>query len=53
MPAALASAQQLLTDVHFNGVTHDTLTVAQASLANSLNNTFDSFNNNTLAGCVV
>ena len=45
---ALASAQTLLTAVHFDGVTHDTLTAAQTTLANSLNGTFDSFNNGNL-----
>lgn len=49
--AAITSAQNLLTAVHFNGLTHDALTATQASLASSLNTTFDSYNNGTLAGC--
>jgi hypothetical protein len=49
---ALASAQSLLTAINFNGVTYTMpLTAAQISTANSLNTTFDAYNNGTLAGC--
>jgi hypothetical protein len=45
---AISDAQALLAAVHFNGITHDKLSAAQATQANSLATTLDHFNNNVL-----
>jgi hypothetical protein len=46
--SAINDAQTLLAAVHFNGITHDKLSAAQASQANSLATTLDRYNNNLL-----
>ena len=45
---AINDAQTLLAAVHFNGITHDKLSAAQATQANSLATTLDHYNNNLL-----
>jgi hypothetical protein len=45
---AINSAQALLAAIHFNGITHDTMTAAQKQQALSLATTLDRYNNNTL-----
>ena len=45
---AINQAQALLAAINFNGNTHITLTAAQASLANSLAQMLDQYNNNLL-----
>jgi hypothetical protein len=45
---AINQAQALLDQVDFNGITHSTLTSAQAALMNSLATTLDRYNNNLL-----
>jgi len=45
---AINAAQALLAAIHFNGSTHDTMTAAQISQANSLATTLDQYNNNQL-----
>jgi hypothetical protein len=45
---AIDDAQALLAAVHFNGVTHDKLSAAQATQANALATTLDRYNNNLL-----
>jgi hypothetical protein len=45
---AISDARALLTAVHFNGVTHDKLSSAQASNANLLASALDRYNNDTL-----
>jgi hypothetical protein len=44
---AVSSAQALLAAIHFNGVTHDPMTAAQKTQANSLATTLDHYNNFT------
>jgi hypothetical protein len=46
--SAINDAQALLSAVHFNGITHDKLSAAQTSQANSLATTLDRYNNNLL-----
>ena len=46
--SAINDAQTLLAAVHFNGITHDKLTGAQATKANNLATTLDRYNNNLL-----
>lgn len=46
--SAMNDAQTLLAAVHFNGITHDKLSAAQATQANSLATTLDRYNNNLL-----
>jgi hypothetical protein len=46
--SAINDAQALLTAIHFNGITHDKLSAAQATQANSLATTLDRYNNNLL-----
>jgi hypothetical protein len=46
--SAINDAQTLLAAVHFNGLTHDKLSAAQTSQANSLATTLDRYNNNLL-----
>jgi hypothetical protein len=46
--SAINDAQTLLTAVHFNGITHDKLSAAQATQANGLATTLDRYNNNLL-----
>ena len=46
--SAINDAQTLLAAVHFNGIAHDKLSVAQASQANTLATTLDRYNNNRL-----
>ena len=45
---AVTNGQALLAAVHFNGITHDKLSAAQATSANSLAATLDKYNNNQL-----
>jgi hypothetical protein len=45
---AINAAQALLDAVNFNGITHDKLSAAQATQANALATTLDSYNNNRL-----
>lgn len=45
---AISDANTLLTAIHFNGLTYDTLTSAQVTQANNLNTALDAYNNNTL-----
>jgi Domain of unknown function DUF11 len=45
---AINDAQTFLAAVHFNGITHDELSAAQATQANSLATTIDRYNNNLL-----
>ncbi len=45
---AINDAQALLEAVHFNGITHDKLSGAQARNANTLAATLDKYNNNLL-----
>ena len=50
-PAAVSAsndAQTLLASIHFNEITHDKLSAAQAAQANSLAMTLDRYNNNLL-----
>lgn len=44
---AINDAQALFVAIHFNGVTHDTLTAIQVTQANSLATTLDHYNNTT------
>jgi CSLREA domain-containing protein len=46
--SAINNAQTLLAAVHFNGITHDKLSGAQATQANSLATILDRYNNNLL-----
>lgn len=46
--SAINSGQTLLTTIRFNGITHDRLSAAQSSQANSLAGTLDRYNNNLL-----
>jgi hypothetical protein len=45
---AISDAQALLAAVHFNGISHDKLSAAQATQANNLATTLDWYNNNLL-----
>ena len=45
---AIADGQALLAAIHFNGITHDTMTGAQSTQANALATALDKYNNNTL-----
>jgi hypothetical protein len=45
---AINDAQALLATIHFDGISHDKLTTAQATQANNLANTLDRYNNNLL-----
>jgi hypothetical protein len=45
---AINDGQTLLSSIHFNGVTHDKLSAAQATQANGLATTLDRYNNNLL-----
>jgi hypothetical protein len=45
---AINDGQALLAALHFNGITHDKLSAAQATQANTLATTLDSYNNNRL-----
>jgi hypothetical protein len=45
---AINDAQTLLAAVHFNGITYDKLSAAQATQANNLATTLDRYNNNLL-----
>jgi len=45
---AINNAQALLAATHFNGITHDKLSAAQATQANSLATTLDRYNNSLL-----
>jgi uncharacterized repeat protein (TIGR01451 family) len=45
---AINDGQTLLAAVHFDGITHDRLTTAQATQANALATTLDRYNNNLL-----
>jgi CSLREA domain-containing protein len=45
---AIEDAQALLAAVHFDGITHDRLSAAQTTQANSLATTLDRYNNNLL-----
>ena len=45
---AINDAQALLAAINFNGITHDKLSAAQATQANSLATTLDRYNNNLL-----
>ena len=45
---AINDAQALLAATHFNGITHDKLSAAQATQANSLATTLDRYNNSLL-----
>jgi hypothetical protein len=44
---AINDAQALLVAIHFNGMTHDAMTAAQVTQANSLATTLDHYNNTT------
>jgi hypothetical protein len=46
--SAINDAQGLLAAVHFNGITHDKLSAARATQANSLATTLDRYNNSLL-----
>jgi Tol biopolymer transport system component len=46
--SAINDAQALLAAVHFNGISHDKLSAAQTTQANSLASTLDRYNNNLL-----
>jgi hypothetical protein len=46
--SAINDAQTLVAAIHFNGITHDKLSAAQNSQANSLAITLDRYNNNLL-----
>jgi hypothetical protein len=46
--SAINGAQTLLAAIHFNGITHDKLSAAQATQANSLATTLDRYNNDLL-----
>jgi len=46
--AAMTQAQALLVTIGFNGLTHTTLTAAQATTLNTLAGILDKYNNNTL-----
>jgi CSLREA domain-containing protein len=46
--SAINDGQTLLAAIHFNGITHDKLSPAQATQANSLATTLDDYNNNLL-----
>jgi uncharacterized repeat protein (TIGR01451 family) len=46
--SAINDAQTLLASIHFNGITHDKLSAAQATQANSLATTLDRYNNDLL-----
>jgi hypothetical protein len=45
---AINNAQALLAAIQFNGATHNTMTAAQKTQANSLATTLDAYNNNKL-----
>jgi hypothetical protein len=45
---AISQGSALLLAIHFDGSTHDVMTSAQKSQANSLASTLDKYNNNTL-----
>jgi hypothetical protein len=45
---AINDGQTLLASVHFNGITHDKLSAAQATQATALASTLDRYNNNLL-----
>jgi hypothetical protein len=45
---AITDGQTLLGAVHFNGITHDKLSAAQTTQANSVATTLDRDNNNLL-----
>ena len=45
---AIEDAQALLAAVHFDGITHDRLSAAKTTQANSLATTLDRYNNNLL-----
>jgi hypothetical protein len=45
---AINDAQTLLASIHFNGITHDKLSAAQATQATALATTLDRYNNNLL-----
>jgi hypothetical protein len=46
--SAINDAQTLLAAIHFNGITHDKLSAAQATQADSLATTLDRYNNDLL-----
>jgi hypothetical protein len=46
--SAINDAQALLAAIHFNGITHDKLSAAQATQANALATTLDRYNNRAL-----
>jgi hypothetical protein len=46
--SAINDGQTLLAATHFNGITHDKLSTAQATKANALATTLDRYNNNLL-----
>lgn len=46
--SAINNAQTLLAAIHFNGITHDKMIVAQTTQANTLATTLDNYNNNKL-----
>jgi hypothetical protein len=46
--SAIANGQALLATVHFDGISHDKLSAAQASSANTLAATLDKYNNTQL-----
>jgi hypothetical protein len=46
--SAINNGQTLLAAIHFNGITHDKLSAAQATQATALATTLDRYNNNLL-----